>query len=50
MISGKFTDERLKLPVGFLLAGEISFTIDFVVDNGFSVVENWFAEKLSFGG
>jgi clan AA aspartic protease len=36
MISGKFVDSRVKLPVKFLLAGNMSFSIDFVVDTGFS--------------
>jgi hypothetical protein len=36
MISGKFVDSRVILPVRFLLPGDMSFTIDFVVDTGFS--------------
>jgi predicted aspartyl protease len=35
-IAGRLVDNRVILPVRFLLPGNISFTIDFVVDTGFN--------------
>jgi clan AA aspartic protease len=36
MITGKFIDKKIILPVGFLLSKDTILSIDFVVDTGFN--------------
>ncbi len=36
MILGKFVENRIILPVRFVLAAEMVFSVDFVVDTGFN--------------
>jgi clan AA aspartic protease len=36
MILGKFVENKIILPVRFVLAGEMVFSVDFVVDTGFN--------------
>ncbi len=36
MIVGKFVENKIILPVSFVLAGEMVFSVGFVVDTGFN--------------